>query len=143
VSRYRKQQVPGDNLRELYSKFQQWISSAMGDSSIDWDDSGDDGASLDITVSDATVAKYGHDGSDHGFLVPNGGGWRTVQADAQARADGAEADAKTYTDAKNTSMAARVKAAEDESAVLRLVLGFVCDYLNDNPIAGSTIGNPW
>ena len=57
MTRYRKQQQPGDNLRDLYAKFQQWISSAMGDSSIDWDDSGDDGSSLDITVNDSTVAK--------------------------------------------------------------------------------------
>lgn len=104
MSRYRKQQTPGDNLRDLYSKVQQWVSSALGSSSIDWDDGGDDGESLDITVSDATVAKYGHDGSKHGFLVPNGSGWRTVQEDAQARADQSEADANSYTDARETAI---------------------------------------
>jgi hypothetical protein len=103
MARYRPRQTPGDNLRDLYAKDQQRSSSGLGDSSIDWDDAGDDGASLDITVSDATVAKYGHDGSDHGFLVPNGGGWRTVQADAQAKADAAEAAALTYTDTKDAA----------------------------------------
>ncbi len=98
MTRYRKQQTPGDNLRDLYSKIRQWISSGLGDSSIDWDDDGDDGSSLDVTVSDTTVAKYGHDGTRHGFLVPNGPGWRTVQEDAQAKADAAEADAKSYAD---------------------------------------------
>lgn len=103
MSRYRKRQAVGDNLRDLYSHFQQWISSGLGDSSIDWDDDGDDGSSLDLTVSDSTVAKYGHDGSRHGFLVPNGSGWRTVQEDAQAKADVAEADAKAYTDSKDAA----------------------------------------
>ena len=103
MSRYRKQQAVGDNLRDLYSHFQQWISSGLGDSSIDWDDDGDDGSSLDLTVSDSTVAKYGHDGSRHGFLVPNGSGWVTVQEDAQAKADAAEADAKAYTDSKDAA----------------------------------------
>ncbi len=102
MARYRKRQQYGDNFRDLYSHFQQWISSGLGDSSIDWDDDGDDGSSLDITVSDTTVAKYGHDGSRHGFLVPVSGGWITVQEDAQTRADTAEAAAtaaaNSYTD---------------------------------------------
>jgi outer membrane protein TolC len=103
VSRYRKQQSPGDNLRDLYSKFQQWISSALGDSSIDWDDTGDDQSSLDLTVSDVTVAKYGHDGTRHGFLVPVTGGWVTVQEDAQTKATAAEDAAKAYTDTKDAA----------------------------------------
>ncbi len=111
MSRYRKQQSPGDNLRDLYSKFQQWISSALGDSSIDWDDTGDDGSSLDITRSDTTVAKYGHDGDRSGFLVPNGvGGWVTTQEDAQAKADVASAHA----DALNTAMDTRMDTAESD-----------------------------
>ncbi len=112
MSRYRRQQTPGDNLRDLYAKIQQWVSSGLGDSSIDWDDSGDDGSSLDITVSDTTVAKYGHDGSRHGFLVPVTGGWVTVQEDAQTRADAAQAAAvaaaKTYTDGKAATLSGQI-----------------------------------
>lgn len=116
MSRFRRQQTPGDNLRDLYSKVQQWVSAALGSSSIDWDDDGDDGESIDITVNDTTVAKYGHDGSKHGFLVPNGGGWRTVQEDAQARADAAEADSKAYTDTKNAAMDSRMDNVESSQA---------------------------
>ena len=114
MSRYRKQQGPGDNLRDLYAKVQQWISSGLGDSSIDWDDSGDDLSSLDITVSDATVAKYGHDGSRHGFLVPNGGGWQTVQEDATAKADAAEAAANAHANSLNSAMDSRMDTAESD-----------------------------
>ena len=139
MSRYRKQQGPGDNLRDLYAaKLMLGISSALGDSSIDWDDSGDDGSSLDITVSDTTVAKYGHDGSNHGFLVPDGsGGWRTVQADAQARADVASAHADTL----NTAMDARMDDAESDITSLKSSrtsiqarLTLIENYLQANPI---------
>ena len=42
------------------------------------------------------VAKIGEHGSIRGLLVPDGaGGWRTVQADAQAKADAALATART------------------------------------------------
>ena len=108
MARYRKQQDVGDNLRDLYSKFQQWISSHLGSSSIDWEDEGDDDESLDITVGAGddytTVAKYGHGGGKHGHLVPDGsGGWLTVQEDAQAKADAAEAAAKGYADDKDAA----------------------------------------
>ena len=126
MSRFYQTPTPGGNLRDLYAKFQQWVSSGLGDSSIDWDDEGDDGSSLDITVSDTTVAKYGHDGSRHGFLVPNGTGWRTVQEDAQARADAAEADAKSYADglsaaneAATDALAGRVGDAESDISSLK------------------------
>ena len=123
MSRYRPQQTPGDNLRDLYSKFQQWISSALGSSSIDWDDSGDDGESLDVTVSDGTVAKYGHSAGKHGFLVPNGGGWQTVQEDATSKANAAEAaaisTANAHSDALNTAMDGRMDTAESDIDTLQ------------------------
>lgn len=87
MSRYRRQQTPGDNLRDLYSKLVQMVSAALGESSID-----DDGA-LEVRVAESPVAKMGHDGTKHGLLVPNGGGWRTVQEDAQAKADAAQSAA--------------------------------------------------
>jgi hypothetical protein len=114
MARWRKQQQVGDNLRDLYAKLLQGISSGLGDSSIDWDDDGDDGSSLDITVNDNTVAKYGHDGSRHGFLVPDGGGWQTVQEDAQGRADQAAADAKAYADTKATTTLNAAKSYTDD-----------------------------
>ena len=128
TNRYRPQQTIGDNLRDLFNMQQQQISAGLGSSSIDWDDDGDDGESLDITVADTpgddegpytTVAKYGHDGDRHGFLVPDGeGGWLLVQEDAQARADTAEADAKSYTDAQLAGLGlatilSRLAAIED------------------------------
>ncbi len=148
MSRYRKQQTPGDNLRDLYSKFNQWISSALGDSSIDWDDAGDDGSSLDVTVSDVTVAKYGHDGDRHGFLVPVTGGWVTAQEDAQTRADAAQAAAEAHADTLNAAMDARMDTAESDinslqssrtSIQARLTL--IENYLAANPIGG--VPPPW
>jgi len=143
VSRYRKQQGLGDNVREMYAKAIQAISSGLGDSSIDWDDSGDDGSSLDITVSDSTVAKYGHDGGDHGFLVPNGGGWQTVQADAQGRADTAKAAAIAAATVLNTAMDTRMDTAESDINSLQASrtsiqarLNLIETYLSDNPING-------
>ena len=118
MARYRKQQDVGDNLRDLYSKFQQWISSHLGSSSIDWEDEGDDDESLDITVGAGddytTVAKYGHGGGKHGHLVPDGsGGWLTVQEDAQAKADAAEAAAKGYADDKDAATRSWAQAKAD------------------------------
>lgn len=120
MTRYRKQQTPGDNLRDLYSKVRQQTSSGLGNSSIDYEGPEDDGESLDITVGEGddytTVAKYGHDGTRHGFLVPNGSGWRTVQEDAQARADAAEADANAHANSLNAAMDARMDTVESSQA---------------------------
>lgn len=114
MARYRRKPKAGDTVRDLRSKQIQRTSADLGSSSIDWDDAGDDGDSLDITVSDTTVAKYGHDGSRHGFLVPVTGGWVTVQEDAQTRADAAQAAAEAHADALNTAMDARMDTAESD-----------------------------
>lgn len=123
MTRYRKKQSPGDNFRDLYSKFQQWISSALGDSSIDWD-TGDEDTSLDVTANDSTVARIGHFGDAHGFLVIGGGtGWRTVQDDAQVRANAAEAaavaTANAHSNALDAAMDARVDTLNGEVNTLQ------------------------
>ena len=113
MARYRKQQTPGDNLRDLYSKLVQMVSAALGESSID-----DDDGALEVRVAESPVAKMGHDGSKHGLLVPNGGGWRTVQEDAQAKADAAEAaavaTANAHSNSLNTAMDGRMDTAESD-----------------------------
>ena len=62
------------------------------------------------------VAKIGEHGSVRGLLVPNGaGGWRTVQADAQAKADAALATARTEIAGVRSDLSAlttRVSTAE-------------------------------
>ena len=56
----------------------------------------DDGALEVRDGSGSPVAMVGEYGSVRGLLVPDGaGGWRTVQADAQAKADAALATART------------------------------------------------
>lgn len=149
MARYLPKTTPGDNLRDLFAKLVQMTSSALGSSSIDWDDDGDDGESLDITVSDSTVAKYGHWGDAHGFLVIGGGtGWRTVQEDAQVRADAAEADAKAYADGLNSALDGRMDTAESDINSLQASrtahaarLSLIEDYLAANPIGG--VPPPW
>ena len=58
--------------------------------------------SLDLlNAAGDPVAKVGTDGGSTGLLVPNGsGGWRTVQVDAQARADAAQSAAAADATAK-------------------------------------------
>ena len=66
--------------------------------------------------SGAPVAKIGEHGSVRGLLVPDGvGGWRTVQADAQAKADAALATARTEIAGVRSDLSAltsRVSTAE-------------------------------
>lgn len=76
----------------------------------------DDGAFEVRDGSGSPVAMVGEYGSVRGLLVPDGaGGWRTVQADAQAKADAALATARTEISALQstvTALATRVSTAE-------------------------------
>ena len=76
----------------------------------------DDGALEVRDGSGNPVAKIGEHGSVRGLLVPGGaGGWRTVQADAQAKADAALATARTEIAGVRSDLSAlttRVSTAE-------------------------------
>ena len=76
----------------------------------------DDGALEVRDGSGSPVAMVGEYGSARGLLVPDGaGGWRTVQADAQAKADAALATARTEIAGVRSDLSAlttRVSTAE-------------------------------
>ena len=76
----------------------------------------DDGALEVRDGSGSPVAMVGEYGSVRGLLVPDGaGGWRTVQADAQAKADAALATARTEIAGVRSGLSAlttRVSTAE-------------------------------
>lgn len=69
--------------------------------------------SFDLLDSNGSpVARIGDTGTGFGVMVPDGsGGWRTVQADAQARSDAAQVAAASYTDTQLAPVASEVQGA--------------------------------
>ena len=101
----------GQDLRDLYAHDRLTAQPrGLGLSSITQGE-----GSLDLLdAGGAAVARMGDapTGSGFGVLVPDGaGGWRTVQADAQARADVVDARV-TQTNTRVTAVEGRVSTAE-------------------------------
>ena len=86
-------------------------ANRVGNSSL----SPDEGALELLDASGNPLAKVGTEGGTTGLLVPSGtGGWRTVQVDAQVRADAAQAAA--VADATSKANAAQTAASADATS---------------------------
>lgn len=102
----------GTNLRTLFGADRLRAQSRdLGSSSIT---QGEGSLELRTTDAGAAVAMFGDlPGGGFGIGIPDGGGgWRTVQQDAQARADAAQAAAEAAGAAANAALAGRVTTAE-------------------------------
>lgn len=102
----------GSNLRDLFGADRLRAQSRnLGSSSIT---QGEGSLELRTTDSGGTVMHLGDlPGGGFGIGVPNGaGGWRTVQDDAQARANAAQAAAEASAAAATSALAGRVGTAE-------------------------------
>lgn len=100
-----REKSPAEDMRAIWAEFRRLRREmSAAHAAID------PGKSLEVRDgAGAPVAKVGHDGGSAGLLVPDGsGGWRTVQVDAQARADAALAAAE----AQITTLSGRVSTAE-------------------------------
>lgn len=103
---------PGQDLRDLFGAERLRAQSRdLGSSSIT---QGEGSLELRPTDDGPAVAMFGDlPGGGFGVGVPDGaGGWRTVQQDAQVRADAAQAAAEAAGAAANAALAGRVTSAE-------------------------------
>lgn len=99
----------GQDLRDLFAHDRLEAQSRdLGNSSITLGE-----GSFDLLDSSGDpVARLGDAPGGFGVMVPNGaGGWRTVQADAQAKADAAEQAAKDHADSAASAVQSEVTAA--------------------------------
>ena len=100
-----REKSPAEDMRAIWAEFRRLRREmSAAHAAID------PGKSMEVrNGAGAPVAKVGHDGGSAGLLVPDGsGGWRTVQVDAQARADAALVAAE----AQITTLSGRVSTAE-------------------------------
>ena len=98
------------DLEDLWSQLRRAAqANRIGNSSL----GPNEGALELLNASGDPVAKVGTEGGSTGLLVPNGtGGWRTVQVDAQVRADAAQAAAAADATSKaNAAQSAAVSSA--------------------------------